>query len=119
MGQRRNAHRQGRRPRGCAHSARVLAVERQEADLDRFVAALLALAAAPGGQGKPRMDGSHRRSICGYRRLPRQRGGASRRAIRSRPSARHVRPRRPSLMPRWSPSTSTGASRPRPPTAPN
>jgi hypothetical protein len=54
MGRRRNAHRQGQRPRGCAHSARVLAVERQEADLDRFVAALLALAAEPGTQDRSR-----------------------------------------------------------------
>lgn len=61
MGRRRNAHRQGQRPRGCAHSARVLAVERQEADLDRFVAALLALAAAPNGQGRPRREQGSRR----------------------------------------------------------
>jgi hypothetical protein len=61
MGRRRNAHRQGQHPRGCAHSARVLAVERQEADLDRFVAALLALAAAPSGQGRPHTEQSHRR----------------------------------------------------------
>jgi hypothetical protein len=58
MGRRRNAHRQGQRPRGCAHSARVLAVERQEADLDRFVAALLVLAAAPGSEDRPRKEKS-------------------------------------------------------------
>jgi hypothetical protein len=61
MGRRRNARRQDQRPRGCAHSVRVLAVERQEADLDRFVAALLALAAAPSGQDRSRMERSHRR----------------------------------------------------------
>jgi hypothetical protein len=61
MGRRRNAHREGQRPRGCTHSARVLAVERQEADFDRFVAALLALAAAPSGQGRPHTEQSHRR----------------------------------------------------------
>jgi hypothetical protein len=47
-----------RRPEGCrktqrgrarVQSARVMAVHRKEADLDRFVAALLALAADPGG----------------------------------------------------------------------
>jgi hypothetical protein len=37
-----------RRPRARAQSARVMAVHRKEADLDRFVAALLALAADPG-----------------------------------------------------------------------
>lgn len=61
MGRRRNAHRQRPRPRGCAHSMRVLAVERQEADLDRFVAALLALAAALGTEDRPRMEKSPRR----------------------------------------------------------
>jgi hypothetical protein len=61
MGQRRNTQRHPQPPRGCVHSARVLAVERQEADLDRFVAALLALAAAPNGQGRPcREQGSRR-----------------------------------------------------------
>jgi hypothetical protein len=38
-----------RRPRARAQSARVIAVHRKEVDLDRFVAALLALAAGPGG----------------------------------------------------------------------
>ncbi len=37
-----------RRPRARAQSARVTAIHRKEADLDRFVAALLALAADPG-----------------------------------------------------------------------
>gem|GEM_PF-1514523 len=37
-----------RRPRSRAQSARVMAVHRKEVDLDRFVAALLALAADPG-----------------------------------------------------------------------
>ncbi len=39
---------ESRRPRARAHSARVMAVHRKEVDLDRFVAALLALAAEPG-----------------------------------------------------------------------
>lgn len=44
-----------RRQRGCARSARVLAVRRREADLDRFVAALLALATDPECDGhRPR-----------------------------------------------------------------
>jgi len=37
-----------RRPRARAQSTRVMAVHREEVDLDRFVAALLALAADPG-----------------------------------------------------------------------
>jgi hypothetical protein len=61
MGRRRNTQRHPQPSRGCVHSARVLAVERQEADLDRFVAALLALAAAPSGQGRPHTEQSHRR----------------------------------------------------------
>jgi|GEM_PF-2729876 len=40
---------ESRRPRARAQSARVMAVHRKEVDLDRFVAALLALAADPGG----------------------------------------------------------------------
>ena len=47
MGRQRGGHREPRRARGRAHSARVLAVSRKEADLDRFVAALLALATGP------------------------------------------------------------------------
>jgi hypothetical protein len=47
VGRQRGAHHQSRRERGCARSARVLAVKRREADLDRFVAALLALATDP------------------------------------------------------------------------
>jgi hypothetical protein len=39
---------ENRRPRARAQSARVMAVHRKEADLDRFVAALLALAMEPG-----------------------------------------------------------------------
>jgi hypothetical protein len=39
---------QTRRPRSRAQSARVMAIHRKEVDLDRFVAALLALAADPG-----------------------------------------------------------------------
>jgi hypothetical protein len=45
---------ESRRPRGRARSARVMAVHRQEVDLDRFVAALLALACEPGGRGERR-----------------------------------------------------------------
>jgi hypothetical protein len=40
---------ESRRPRARAQSARVTAVHRKEVDLDRFVAALLALATDPGG----------------------------------------------------------------------
>ena len=43
-----------RRGRGRAQSARVMAVHRKEADLDRFVAALLALAGEPEGRGERR-----------------------------------------------------------------
>jgi hypothetical protein len=43
-----------RRGRGRAQSARVMAIHRKEADLDRFVAALLALAAEPDGRGERR-----------------------------------------------------------------
>ena len=45
---------QTRRGRGRARSARVTAVHREEADLDRFVAALLALACEPEGRGERR-----------------------------------------------------------------
>lgn len=45
---RRDSCQQTRRARGRARSARVVAVHRKEADLDRFVAALLALATDPG-----------------------------------------------------------------------
>ena len=48
MPRRRDSCQQTRRTRGRAHSARVVAVHRKEADLDRFVAALLALATDPG-----------------------------------------------------------------------
>jgi hypothetical protein len=48
MPSRRDGCPQRRRPRGRARSARVVAVHRKEADLDRFVAALLALATDPG-----------------------------------------------------------------------
>lgn len=51
VGRERTAPRQSRRGRGCARSARVLAVRRREADLDRLVAALLALATEPGCDG--------------------------------------------------------------------
>jgi hypothetical protein len=47
MPARRRGCQQRRRGRGCARSARVVAVERERADLDRLVAALLALASAP------------------------------------------------------------------------
>ena len=47
VGRRHSAHHQSRGGRGCARSARVLAARRREADLDRFVAALLALATEP------------------------------------------------------------------------
>ena len=47
MPSRRDSCQQTRRARGRARSARVVAVHRKEADLDRFVAALLALAADP------------------------------------------------------------------------
>jgi hypothetical protein len=47
MPRRRDNCQQTRRARGRAHSARVVAVHRKEADLDRFVAALLALATDP------------------------------------------------------------------------
>jgi len=43
-----------RRGRGRARSARVMAIHRKEADLDRFVAALLALAGEPDGRGERR-----------------------------------------------------------------
>lgn len=48
VGHQHTTPRKSRRQRGCARSARVLAVRRHEADLDRFVAALLALASEPG-----------------------------------------------------------------------
>ncbi|HEX8751963.1 MAG TPA: hypothetical protein VF731_00980 [Solirubrobacterales bacterium] len=48
MGRRRQGHHEQPRAAGRARSARVLAVDRREVDLDRFVAALLALAARPG-----------------------------------------------------------------------
>jgi hypothetical protein len=48
VGHQRRTPRERQRGRGCARSARVLAVRRREADLDRFVAALLALASEPG-----------------------------------------------------------------------
>jgi hypothetical protein len=48
VGHQRTTPRESRRGRGCARSARVLAVRRRGADLDRFVAALLALASEPG-----------------------------------------------------------------------
>ena len=49
MPSRRDSCQQTRRARGRTHSARVVAVHRRkEADLDRFVAALLALATDPG-----------------------------------------------------------------------
>lgn len=48
MPSRRKGCQQTRRARSRARSARVVAVHRKEADLDRFVAALLALAAEPG-----------------------------------------------------------------------
>lgn len=48
MPSRRDSCQQTRRVRGRARSARVVAVHRKEADLDRFVAALLALATDPG-----------------------------------------------------------------------
>jgi hypothetical protein len=51
VAQQRTTPRQSRRGRGCARSARVLAVRRREADLDRFVAALLALATEPDCDG--------------------------------------------------------------------
>jgi hypothetical protein len=53
--------RQRRRGRGCAHSTRVLAVRRREADLDRFVAALLALATDPDCDGSRPRRPSHRK----------------------------------------------------------
>ncbi|HET7485470.1 MAG TPA: hypothetical protein VFJ64_08850 [Solirubrobacterales bacterium] len=48
MPSRRGSCQQMPRPCGRAHSARVVALHREEADLDRFVAALLALATDPG-----------------------------------------------------------------------
>jgi hypothetical protein len=54
MARRGESCQQTRRGRGRAHSARVMAVHRKEADLDRFVAALLALACEPGGRGERR-----------------------------------------------------------------
>ena len=54
MARRRGEHPESRRPRGRARSARVLAVHRKETDLDRFVAALLALACEPEGKGQRR-----------------------------------------------------------------
>jgi hypothetical protein len=51
VGRRPTHPRQRGRGRGCARSARVRAVRRREADLDRFVAALLALATEPGCEG--------------------------------------------------------------------
>lgn len=48
VGHQRTTPRESRRERGCARSAQVLAVRRREADLERFVAALLALASEPG-----------------------------------------------------------------------
>jgi hypothetical protein len=59
---RRTAPRQSRRERGCAHSARVLAVRRRETDLDRFVAALLALTAEPGCDGSRSRRASPRKA---------------------------------------------------------
>lgn len=47
MGRQRGSHREPRRARGRAHSARSWQWARKEADLDRFVAALLALASGP------------------------------------------------------------------------
>lgn len=49
---------ENRRPRARAQSARVMAVHRKEADLDRFIAALLALAADPGGHSGRRHKGT-------------------------------------------------------------
>ncbi len=46
---------------GGARSARVLAIDRREVDLDRFVAALLTLAAEPG------TDRNDRRATTGDR----------------------------------------------------
>jgi hypothetical protein len=43
-----------RRGRGRARSTRVMVIHRKEADLDRFVAALLALAGEPDGRGERR-----------------------------------------------------------------
>jgi hypothetical protein len=54
MARRGESCQQTRRGRGRARSARVVAVHREEADLDRFVAALLALACEPGGRGERR-----------------------------------------------------------------
>jgi hypothetical protein len=51
-----------RRGRGRARSARVMAVHRKEADLDRFVAALLALAGEPEGRGERRPGQPHIRT---------------------------------------------------------
>lgn len=48
VGHQRRNPRESRRERGCARSARVLAERRREADLDRFVAALLVLASESG-----------------------------------------------------------------------
>ena len=55
MGRRRESHPESRRARGRARSARVLAVHRKEADLDRFVAALLTLATEPDGEAAARL----------------------------------------------------------------
>jgi hypothetical protein len=54
MARRGGSCQQTRRGRGRARSARVMAVHRKEADLDRFVAALLALACEPDGRGERR-----------------------------------------------------------------
>jgi hypothetical protein len=48
MPSRRESCQQTRRARGRARTSQVVAVHRKEADLDRFVAALLALATDPG-----------------------------------------------------------------------
>lgn len=70
MARRGEGCQQTRRPRGRACSARVVAVHRPEADLDRFVAALLALACEPGGRGQRRPGQPRRRT--GESRPPEQ-----------------------------------------------
>jgi hypothetical protein len=54
----RESERQRRRAGASAHSAQVVGIRREELDLDRFVAALLAMAAEPG-KPAPRRRGEH------------------------------------------------------------